>query len=125
MGSRALLDSIHHELVEMYGGSHGVNNTALVDSALVRPQNLLAYVPDSDIAALAASLCFGLAKNHGFSDGNKRKAFTTMAVFLRLNSQWLVVAEPDVVTAMVYLATNAWSEDRMAQWIRAHFIPLA
>lgn len=59
--SRVLLDSIHHELVEMYGGSQGVNNNALIDSALARPQNLLAYVPDSDIAALAASLCFGLA----------------------------------------------------------------
>jgi death-on-curing protein len=122
--SRVLLDGIHHELIEQYGGSHGVINNSLVDSALARPQNLLAYVPDSDLAALAASLCFGLAKNHGFRDGNKRTAFTAMAVFLHLNGLQLTAPEPEAVTVMVYLATGVWSEERMAEWIREHMVPL-
>lgn len=116
--TRALLDGIHHELIEAYGGSHGVISDALVDSALARPQNLLGYVPESDLASLGASLCFGLAKNHGFRDGNKRTAFTAMAVFLRLNGWRLAVPEPEVVTAMVYLATDVWSEERMGEWVR-------
>ena len=123
--SRALLDAIHHELIEQYGGTHGVISDALVDSALARPQNLLAYLPESDLSALAASVCFGLAKNHGFRDANKRSAFAAMAVFLRLNGQRLAVPEPEAVTAMVFLATDVWSEERLGQWVRAHLIEVA
>lgn len=122
--SRPLLDGIHHELVERYGGSHGVYSDALVDSALARRQNLRTCVPESDLAELAASLCFGLAKKHGFRDGNKRTAFSAMAVFLRLNGWRLAVPEPEAVTAMVYLATDVWSEARLAEWIRSHAVPL-
>lgn len=121
--SRVLLDAIHDQLVERYGGIHGVNDGGLVESALMRPRNLFAYALESDLAALAASLCFGIAKNHGFRDGNKRTAFTATAVFLRLNGLRLSVPELDAVAAMVYLATDAWSEERMAAWIRAHAVP--
>ncbi|HET7564213.1 MAG TPA: type II toxin-antitoxin system death-on-curing family toxin [Gemmatimonadaceae bacterium] len=117
---RTLLDAMHAALIEQYGGSHGVNDERLIQSALARPQNLRAYVPDSDLAALAASLCFGLAKNHGFRDGNKRTAFVAAAVFLRLNGQRLVAPEPEAVAAMVYVATDEWSEERLADWIRTH-----
>jgi death on curing protein len=123
--SRVLLDAIHEQLVERYGGLHGVNDSGLVESALSRPRNLFAYVPDSDLAALAASLCFGIAKNHGYRDGNKRTAFAAMAVFLRLNGLRLVVPEPEAVAAMICLATDAWSEARTAEWIRAHAAPAA
>jgi death on curing protein len=123
--SRVLLDGMHHELIEQYGGAHGVNSSALVDSALARPQNTLGYRPDSDLAALAASLCFGLAKNHGFRDGNKRTAFASTAVFLRLNGLRLAAPEAEAVTAMIYVATDVWSEERLAGWIRAHVIQLA
>lgn len=86
---------MHAELIERYGGSHGVNDAGLVESALMRPRNLRAYVPESDLAVLAASLCFGIAKNHGFRDGNKRTAFTAAAVFLGLNGMRLRVPEPE------------------------------
>ena len=122
--SRALLDAMHAELVERYGGAHGVSSEALIESALARPRNLLAYAPDSDLAALAASLCFGPAKNRGFRDGNKRTAFAAAAVFLRVNGQRLVVPEPEAVAAMVYLATDVWSEERMAAWFREHLVPV-
>ena len=122
--SRALLDGIHHELIEQYGGAHGVMSDSLLESALDRPRNLHAYSRESDLAALAASLCFGLAKNHGFRDGNKRSAFTATAVFLRLNGLRLAVPEPEAVAAMVYLATDVWSEQRMAEWIRSHLTAL-
>ena len=104
--------------------SPGVNSSALVDSALARPRDLLAYAPGSDLAALAASLCLRLAKNHGFRDGNKRTAFTAMAVFLRLNGRRLAVPEAEAVAAMVYLATDVWSEERLSGWIREHTVPL-
>ena len=119
---RSLLDAMHAALVEQYGDSHGVHDEQLVESALARPRNLFAYAPASDTAALAASLCFGLAKNHGFRDGNKRTAFVAAAVFLRLNGKRLVVPEPEAVAAMVYVATDAWNEERLAEWIRGHIV---
>ena len=101
-----------------------MNSEALVESALAPPQNLLAYVPVSDLPTIGASMCFGLAKNHGFLDGNKRTAFTAMAVFLRLNGLRLSVPEPEVVTAMVFLATDAWNEEHIAEWVRSHVVSL-
>lgn len=120
---RSLLQGMHDALVERYGGSPGVNSESLVESALARPRNLRAYVPGSDLAALAASLCFGLAKDRGFRDGNKRTAFAAMAVFLRLNGRRLVVPEPEAVAAMVFVATDSWSEERLAGWVREHLVP--
>jgi death on curing protein len=118
--SRNLLDAIHTDLIEQYGGSHGVNDERLLESALARPQNTWGYVPESTIVTLAASLAFGLTKNHGYRDGNKRTAFVATAVFLRLNGYRLVVPESEAVSAMVYLATDTWSEDRFGQWLGDH-----
>ncbi len=117
--TRNLLDAIHADLIEQYGGLQGVADTGLIDSALARPQNLLASVPDSsDLCRLAASLGFGLAKNHGYRDGNKRTAFVAMAVFLRLNGLRFDAPEPEAVAAMVYVATDVWDEAKLAAWLR-------
>lgn len=118
-----LMDAMHAALVEQYGGMHGVNNEALIESAVARPQNVYAYVPQSDLATLAASLCFGVAKNHGYRDGNKRTAFAAAAVFLKLNGLRLMVPEPEVVAAMVYLAADVWNEVQLADWVRDHLHP--
>lgn len=116
--SRVLLDAMHHALVEQYGGAHGVRDEGLIESALARPRNLLAYEPSTDAPALAAALCFGLAKNHGYVDGNKRVAFTGAAVFLRLNGLRLVAEEPEVVTTMVYVTSGEWTQAQLGEWIR-------
>ena len=118
--SRNVLDAIHSDQVEQYGGSQGVREHGLIDSDLARPINLLAYKPECDVADLAASLAFGLAKNHGFHDGNKRTALVATLVFLVLNHHRLVVGEAESVIAMVCLATDEWSESRFAGWIREH-----
>lgn len=118
--TRNLLDAIHTDLIEQYGGSRGVNDEKLIDSALARPKNTWGYRPESTTAELAASLAFGLTKNHGFRDGNKRTAFVAAAVFLRLNGYRLVAPEADAVSAMVYLATDAWDEKRFAGWVGEH-----
>jgi death-on-curing protein len=118
--TRNLLDAIHTSLIEQYGGSHGVNDERLIESALARPMNTWGYVGESTLITLAASLAFGLTKNHGFRDGNKRTAFAATAVFLRLNGFRLVAPEAEAVSAMVYLATDVWNEDRFGQWIADH-----
>jgi death on curing protein len=118
--TRDLLDAIHSSLIEQYGGSYGVNDERLIESALARPINTWSYVPESTFVKLAASLAFGLTKNHGFRDGNKRTAFVATAVFLRLNRYRLIAPESEAVSAMVYLATDVWDEDRFAEWIMEH-----
>jgi death-on-curing protein len=69
---------------------------------------------------LAAAYAFGLAKNHGFVDGNKRTAFQAMYLFLGLNGHDLEATEPDVVRVMDGLAAGRLTESAFADWVRAH-----
>src|SRR3546814_10578915 len=73
---RPLVLLLHDRQIAEHGGSAGLRDAHLLDSALARPQQLYAYGdPIPDLAALAASLAFGIARNHAFVDGNKRTAF--------------------------------------------------
>ena len=93
-----------------------------LESALARPRNRWAYAQEGtpDLAELAAAYGFGLAKNHGFRDGNKRVAFMAMYVFLGLDGQRIVAEEPAVVKLMKDVAAGACSESEWADWLRAH-----
>lgn len=115
---RTALGQIHRALIGEHGGSTGVRDEGLIESALARPQNKLAYEPDSDLATLAAAYAFGLAKNHGFVDGNKRATFMAAYVFLGLNGVDLIAEEPDVVVTMEGVATGRVSERALGAWIR-------
>jgi death-on-curing protein len=79
---------IHHQLIEIYGGTHGLRDKALLESAVFRPQ--LGYY--NNIAEEAAALMESLANNHPFLDGNKRIAFAAAHTFLLVNGYDLEVA---------------------------------
>jgi death on curing protein len=70
--------------IAAHGGSYGVLNETIIESALAHPQNLYAY-EQADLFWLAAAYGYSLAKNHGFVDGNKRTAFLVMFIFLKVN----------------------------------------
>src|SRR5579871_2858372 len=97
------VDAIHDELVMDFGGLMGVRDGALIDSALGRPQNLFAHAKP-DLAALAAAYAYGLVKNHGYLDGNKRTAFVTCGTFLVLNGLQPIAAEAETEAAILALA---------------------
>lgn len=122
--TRSDVEYLHEKRLAQDGGLAGVNSENLIESALARPQNLYAYV-GGDLPRLAAAYAFGLAKNHGFRDANKRTAFATCAVFLYRNGLRLEVDEHDVVATMLELATDAISEEGFAEWLRAHVVPRA
>ena len=83
---RALALAMHDRQLAEHGGGSGVRDEGMLDSALARPQQRHAYGdPPPDLADLAASLAFGLARNHPFVDGNKRVSLGACLVFLRLN----------------------------------------
>jgi death on curing protein len=78
---------IHHQLINNYGGTHGVRDKGLLESAVFRPQ--IGYY--NNIAEEAAALMESLANNHPFLDGNKRVAFAAAHTFLLLNGHDLEV----------------------------------
>ena len=73
-----MLGAHNASLIEFSGGSDGVRDEGLLESALARPNNVHAYEPDAPMTELAAAYGFGIASNHPFVDGNKRVAFVAM-----------------------------------------------
>jgi death on curing protein len=113
---------LHLRQLEKHGGAQGVRDPGLLDSALARPQNLLAY-GNPDVAALAASYCYGIVQNHPFIDGNKRTGFMAMYTYLGLQGFDLEADEADVVVQVRGLAAGEKSEEDFAQWVREHLVP--
>jgi death-on-curing protein len=108
------------ESLAEHGGSSGIRDAGLLDSAFTRPINRRNYNPAADWAELAAAYGFGLARNHPFLDGNKRIAFIATALFLRLNGYRLSSDPLDEIKAMLSLAASELSEEEFAVWIRNH-----
>ncbi|MBN8737515.1 MAG: type II toxin-antitoxin system death-on-curing family toxin [Xanthomonadales bacterium] len=111
--------AIHERQLAEHGGSSGVRDEKLLESALARPQQLHAYrAPPADLADLAASLAFGLARNHPFVDGNKRTAHVCYRVFLALNDAELEASAEEKYAAMMGLAAGSIAEADFATWLR-------
>jgi death-on-curing protein len=115
--SAELVLSIHDEQLRNFGGSPGLRDQGLLESALGRPLNKYVY-ESQDLASLAAAYGFGLARNHAFVDGNKRIAFLAVVTFLGLNEIDFVVSEAEAVVMMQAVAAGEVDEDGLAQWIR-------
>lgn len=118
--SQTLALAIHDRQLAEHGGGSGVRDQGLLDSALARAQQLYAYGnPPPDLADLAASLAFGLARNHPFVDGNKRTAAVVCEVFIELNSGKLLADDLELYPQYIGLAEGSISETEFAQWLRA------
>jgi len=111
-----IVTAVHQMLLAEHGGSPGLRDVALLDSALNRPRRRFEYDSSSSIFDLAASYCYGLAKNHPFVDGNKRIALTTAAIFLEINGFSLNAPEPDAVVAIEDLAADILTEEDLSDW---------
>lgn len=107
---------IHEIQLAKYGGLFGVRDENLLISAIMRPQNMFVYeVPT--IFEMAASLGFGLAKNHPFNDANKRTATVSTISFLRLNNQNFAASQEDLVITILALASSKMSQEEFAKWL--------
>ncbi len=111
---------MHFDQLEKHGGLRGIKDENAWESALARPRNRWAYEPDSDLFDLAAAYWYGLATNHGYSDGNKRIAFVATYTFLGLNGWEIVASEPEVVPLVLDVAANHCTEEELATWLRDH-----
>lgn len=117
------LHLLYARQVELFGGSFGVRDEALVGSALHRPRMKLAYQAETDLFDLAAAYLAGFAKNHGSVDGNKRIALATALSFLGANG-WRLSADPaDLLALVLGVATSEVGEEAAAAWFRQHAEP--
>lgn len=113
--------AIHDRQIAEHGGSEGIRDQTLLESALARPQQLPAYGdPLPDIAALAAGITAGIARNHPFVGGNKRSAFVTGVTLLALNGAELTAPAAERFANILALAEGLMSEAEYADWLRAN-----
>ncbi|MDQ3220004.1 MAG: type II toxin-antitoxin system death-on-curing family toxin [Acidobacteriota bacterium] len=110
--------AMHKRQIAEHGGTNGLRDEGLLLSALARPENLEAYGENVDLAALAASYAFGIAKNHPFLDGNKRTALVVAVTFLNLNGYDFDASSEETYTMFLGLAEGSISEDDLAVWFR-------
>jgi death-on-curing protein len=116
---KALVIAIHDRQIAEHGGSAGMRDEALLESALARPQQLLAYGdPAPDLADLAAALAHGLARNHPFVDGNKRTAAVCCETFIELNGATLEAEDLELFSQYLPLAEGKLAERDFAAWLR-------
>lgn len=119
-----LVEAIHVRQVAEHGGPAAIRDRGMLESALAKPRQCLAYGgSDVDLPTLAASYAFGIARNHPFVDGNKRTAYVVCRLFLVLNGWDLVGPLAERYPVFLGLAADDISEDELADWLRRHTRP--
>ncbi|MEF2146702.1 type II toxin-antitoxin system death-on-curing family toxin [Aquilutibacter rugosus] len=115
-----LILAIHDRQIAEHGGGAGIRDAGLLESALAHPIHLASLGdPPPDLAQLAASLIFGLSRNHPFIDGNKRTSAVAGEVFIVLNGGQLRAEDAEVYAIFVALAAGDLDENGLAEWLRS------
>ncbi len=122
--TRVVVDAIHTDQVREHGGRPGLRDENALESALARPRHKWLYRQPTDLASLAASYAFGLARNHPYYDGNRRVALLAMLTFLAMNGQDVEAADEDVLATMIGLAAGRVTGPALATWLRARIVKL-
>ena len=120
---KSVVLALHEEQLAEHGGPVGVRDETLLESALAKPQNRWAY-EQGDMATLAAAYAFGIARNHPFTDGNKRAAWVVAETFLVLNGLDLHASDAESLPVMLDVASGAMDEGAFAIWVRERNAPV-
>jgi death on curing protein len=121
--SQSVVLAIHADQIRAHGGTLGLRDRGLLESALDRPRNRFHYQSDVGLYELAAAYGFALANNHPFVDGNKRVAFQAMYVFLGLNGLRIMASEEAVVSLMLSVASGELDEEDLTSWLEVNTVP--
>jgi death on curing protein len=122
--SKKAVLAIHSMQLAEHGGSDGIRDETLLDSALAKPLNVFAYADRPGIFQPAASYALGIARNHAFVDGNKRTALVVSLTFLDRNGWDIVAPKEDVYFTFLHLADGSLSEEDLTIWLAQHAVPL-
>jgi death-on-curing protein len=113
--------AFHSQQIALFGGSDGVRDAGLLDSALARPKNLFVYSEEVvTMADLAAAYAFGISSNHPFFDGNKRTAMQVAFVFLEFNGFPVTASQENACLTFLKLASGEIKEAELALWFAEH-----
>jgi len=122
--SKKAVLAMHSAQLAEHGGSEGISDQTLLDSALAKPLNVFACADQPNIFRLAASYAFGIARKHPFVDANKRTALVVSITFLDRNGWDIVAAKEDVYFTCLHLADGSLTEEELTAWFTKHVVPL-
>ena len=116
---------IAHDLeLAAHGGSTGIRDQGLLESALARPKNIWAYAESPpSLSRLAAAYAFGISSNHPFVDGNKRTALVVSFAFLDVNGLEVIASQENAYVTTLGLAAGEISEDQLTSWFERNTAP--
>jgi death on curing protein len=115
---------LHEDQVERFGGSAGVRDLGLLESALAQPSaSFGGEFLHPTIAAQAAAYLFHIAKNHPFVDGNKRTAFAVMDAFLRFNGYILPLLNEQTYELVLQVAQSDISKEELTAKLEGTIVP--
>lgn len=121
---RPAVEILHGALIREHGGSYGLRDPGLLESALGRPRHRWALDPETDLVSLAAAYAFGVVENHPFVDGNKRVGLACAGVFLLLNGLEVDAPEPEAVFVIRDVAAGELGEPELVAWLRQRSVPV-
>ena len=112
---------LHKQLIDRYGGTHGLRDENLLDSALQAPfQGYGEYEFYPSVVQKAVRLCYGLVMNHPFIDGNKRIGAHAMLTLLALNGIEVVCTQKELTDVILALASGEIGYDELLSWVLNH-----
>lgn len=117
---------IHDRMVKRFGGSHGIRDMGLIESAVARPQASFdgQYLYKS-VFDKTAALLQSLLKNHAFVDGNKRTALTSAGVFLKKNNYKLINNHKEEVEFAIRVDNGNLTVEQISKWLKEHSVKIA
>ena len=117
--------ALHADQLSRYGGSRGIRDVRLLESAIAAPRATLggAYLHGS-VPEMAAAYAFHTIRNRPFVDGNRRTALGAAIAFLGLNGLWLETAPGSLADLILRVADGSASKSELAEFLREHAIPL-
>ncbi len=115
---------LHFDLMRQWSETRcGLDHRALLESALGRPKHAAVY-EDADIVEQAATLCFGLIKNHPWLGGNKRTATHIIEAFVKLNGFRIDYETREMVWMVLEVESDEWKVDKIEVWLRPRIIKI-
>ncbi|OGE34436.1 hypothetical protein A3H85_01450 [Candidatus Daviesbacteria bacterium RIFCSPLOWO2_02_FULL_40_8] len=112
---------IHQDQIDRYGGSHGIRELALLESAAFRPQSTFSDQDlYSDLFDKAAALMHSLILNHPFIDGNKRTGSVSVVAFLQINGWYLKAGRDDFLQTVLDIESKKINIEEIAQWLKTN-----
>ena len=111
----------HQNQIETYGGSHGIRDIGLLESAVAQPEAIFGgHYLHADIFEMAAAYLYHLVMNHPFVDGNKRVGLEASLIFLEINNESLIAIDDELVDLVLKTTAGQVGKREIAEFFRSH-----